>query len=167
MGDYILRKMSVFYPNNLRFLCYDKPAGKIFQGPGDLKIVQKTARGRRLLFPQGLLHKRTAGKMRAFQVFQIVAAPRAADIPGKEQTHKIVPGKEVFGLIDPERLIGNGGLLCGRPAVDKPSHKVVVVTQQVFGSHAAHRRPPYHTVIVWKQYRIPPSVCQDKSRIFS
>ena len=24
MGDYILRKMSVFYPNNLRFLCYDK-----------------------------------------------------------------------------------------------------------------------------------------------
>ena len=23
-GDYILRKMSVFYPNNLRFLCYDK-----------------------------------------------------------------------------------------------------------------------------------------------
>ena len=40
MGDYILRKMSVFYPNNLRFLCYDKPAGKIFQGPGDLKTVQ-------------------------------------------------------------------------------------------------------------------------------
>ena len=24
MGDYILRKMSVFYPKNLRFFCYDK-----------------------------------------------------------------------------------------------------------------------------------------------
>ena len=24
MGDYILRKMSVFYKNNLRFLFYDK-----------------------------------------------------------------------------------------------------------------------------------------------
>lgn len=61
MGDYILRKMSVFYPKNLRFFCYDKhhrtkrgkrdePIQHISRRrrPGNRKISRQTIRTGRL-----------------------------------------------------------------------------------------------------------------------